>query len=459
MALWGGRFSSGPDQAFKQFNDSLPFDYQLAEDDIIGSIAWAGALKQVDVLTADEYQRLVAGLNEILCDVQKDPLAVANSGDEDIHSYVETKLIEKVGDLGKKLHTGRSRNDQVATDFRLWSRKSAEQLLAAIKSLKSAFVGLAERELGTVLPGYTHLQRAQPVLFSHWCMAYYEMLERDEQRLKSALERINICPLGSGALAGTAYPIDREKLATNLGFTSASRNSLDAVSDRDFVVELLSCASISMMHLSRLAEDMIFYNSGEAGFLELADSVTSGSSLMPQKKNPDALELIRGKTGRVFGAFSAMMMTLKALPLAYNKDMQEDKEGLFDALPTWLACIHMAEACIKSVKVNSEQTKKAAQGGHANATELADYLVAKGMPFRQGHHIVGELVQLAINEGKNLEQLSLSQFKSICSLIEQDVYGVLALEACLDARQTLGGTSQQQVKFAIDQAKKKRLNL
>ncbi len=453
MALWGGRFSSGPDQAFKQFNDSLPFDYQLAEHDIVGSIAWAGALQQVNVLSEQEHLTIVDGLQQILQEVEADPLSIASAGDEDIHSYVESKLIETIGDLGKKLHTGRSRNDQVATDFRLWSRKTAEQLLKAIAALKSALVTLAERELGTVLPGYTHLQRAQPVLFSHWCMAYFEMLERDEKRLQGALERINVCPLGSGALAGTAYAIDRQKLATDLGFSHATKNSLDAVSDRDFVVELLSCASISMMHLSRLAEDMIFYNSGEAGFLELADSVTSGSSLMPQKKNPDALELIRGKTGRVFGAFSAMMMTLKALPLAYNKDMQEDKEGLFDAMPTWLACIHMAQACIEGVKVNAEKTKQAAQGGHANATELADYLVAKGIPFREGHHIVGELVQLAISQGQNLEQLSLSDFKSVCDVIDDDVYPVLELQACLDARKALGGTSQKQVQFAINQAK------
>jgi len=453
MALWGGRFSSGPDQAFKQFNDSLPFDYQLAEQDIVGSIAWANALTQVNVLTQDEFQQIQAALSELLDEVAVNPQAIVASGAEDIHSYVETALIEKVGDLGKKLHTGRSRNDQVATDFRLWSRDTADQLLKAIASLKNAIVNLAEKEFGTVLPGYTHLQRAQPVLFSHWCMAYYEMLERDESRLQNALDRLNVCPLGSGALAGTAYAIDRQKLAESLGFASATKNSLDGVSDRDFVVELLSCASISMMHLSRMAEDMIFYNTGEAGFLELADSVTSGSSLMPQKKNPDALELIRGKTGRVFGAFSAMMMTLKALPLAYNKDMQEDKEGLFDAMPTWLACIHMAEACIKGVKVNAEATKAAAQGGHANATELADYLVAKGIPFREGHHIVGELVQVAIGEGKNLEELSIAQFKAVCDTIEDDVYPVLELQACLDARKALGGTSETQVKFAIKNAR------
>ncbi|MCF6439012.1 argininosuccinate lyase [Pseudoalteromonas luteoviolacea] len=453
MALWGGRFSSGPDQVFKQFNDSLPYDYQLVEQDIVGSIAWAGALEQVGVLTKEECGQLVVALNSLLEESVQDRASIASSGYEDIHSYVEAKLIEKVGDLGKKLHTGRSRNDQVATDFRLWSRQTAEQIVTAIKSLQCALVQLAERELETILPGYTHLQRAQPVLFSHWCMAYVEMLTRDVSRLSDAIVRLNECPLGSGALAGTAYAIDREHLATQLGFKSATRNSLDAVSDRDFVVELLSCASISMMHLSRLAEDMIFYNSGESGFIELADNVTSGSSLMPQKKNPDALELIRGKTGRVFGAFSAMMMTLKALPLAYNKDMQEDKEGLFDALPTWIACIHMAESCIKGVKVNAEATLKAAQGGHANATELADYLVAKGVPFREGHHIVGQLVQIAIEQGKNLEELALDEFKLICPKIDSDVYPRLEIAACIAARQALGGASLPQVTDAINHFK------
>ncbi|KZN53129.1 bifunctional argininosuccinate lyase/N-acetylglutamate synthase [Pseudoalteromonas luteoviolacea CPMOR-2] len=453
MALWGGRFSTGPDQAFKQFNDSLPFDYQLVEQDIVGSIAWAGALKQVEVLTNEEHERIVNGLNTLLEDAKQAPQEIAHSGYEDIHSYVEAKLIEIVGDLGKKLHTGRSRNDQVATDFRLWSRQTAQQVLEAINQLKVEIIALAERELGTILPGFTHLQRAQPVLFSHWCLAYVEMLERDASRLTGAIERLNECPLGCGALAGTAYPVDREKLAQELGFNCATRNSLDAVSDRDFVVELLSCASISMMHLSRLAEDLIFYNSGEAGFIELSDNVTSGSSLMPQKKNPDALELIRGKTGRVFGAFSAMMMTLKALPLAYNKDMQEDKEGLFDALPTWIASLHMAQACIGGLKVNAEATLAAAKGGHANATELADYLVAKNIPFREGHHIVGQLVQLAISQGKNLEELTLDEFQGVCPQIDNDVYARLEIAACIAARQALGGTSLPRVTEALKSAK------
>ncbi|WP_462157375.1 argininosuccinate lyase [Pseudoalteromonas sp. GB56] len=453
MALWGGRFSAGPDEAFKQFNDSLPFDYVMAEQDIIGSVAWAGALNRVGVLNDNEHIALVNALYELLDEVKENPQSVAVSGDEDIHSYVEAALIGKVGDLGKKLHTGRSRNDQVATDFRLWCKQTASTIAEAITATKTALIALAEREFGTVLPGYTHLQRAQPVLFSHWCMAYVEMFERDASRLEDAVKRMDQCPLGSGALAGTAYAIDRQLLAHDLGFANATRNSLDAVSDRDFVVELLSTASISMLHLSRFAEDLIFYNSGEAGFVELADNVTSGSSLMPQKKNPDALELIRGKTGRVFGSMSAMMMTLKSLPLAYNKDMQEDKEGLFDALPTWLACLHMAQSCINGIKVNGDRTKEAAQGGHANATELADYLVAKGIPFREGHHIVGQLVQIAIGEGKNLEQLTLEQFQAVSPVIESDVYPVLELDACLAARKALGGTSPEQVSLAIKQAK------
>ncbi|MGL5653310.1 MAG: argininosuccinate lyase, partial [Vibrio sp.] len=334
MALWGGRFTQAADSRFKTFNDSLRFDYRLAEQDIVGSIAWSKALLSVNVLTGLEQQQLEQALNQLLQSVQQDPEQILASDAEDIHSWVEQQLIEQVGDLGKKLHTGRSRNDQVATDLKLWCRDQSVHLLLALKALQQQLVAVAAAHQATVLPGYTHLQRAQPVTFAHWCLAYLEMFERDESRLADALTRLNTSPLGSGALAGTAYPIDREVLAADLGFLRATRNSLDAVSDRDHVLELISVASISMLHLSRLAEDMIFYTTGEAGFIELADTVTSGSSLMPQKKNPDALELIRGKTGRVYGALAGMMMTVKALPLAYNKDMQEDKEGLFDALDT-----------------------------------------------------------------------------------------------------------------------------
>ncbi|AAF95782.1 TPA: argininosuccinate lyase [Vibrio cholerae] len=452
MALWGGRFTQAADSRFKSFNDSLRFDYRLAEQDIVGSIAWSKALVSVNVLSVQEQQQLEQALNHLLQSVQQDPEQILASDAEDIHSWVEQKLIEQVGDLGKKLHTGRSRNDQVATDLKLWCRDQGVHLLLALKTLQQQLVAVAAEHQSTVLPGYTHLQRAQPVTFTHWCLAYLEMFERDESRLTDALARLNTSPLGSGALAGTAYAIDREVLAADLGFTRATRNSLDAVSDRDHVMELMSVASISMLHLSRLAEDMIFYTTGEAGFIELADTVTSGSSLMPQKKNPDALELIRGKTGRVYGALAGMMMTVKALPLAYNKDMQEDKEGLFDALDTWFDCLQMAGLCFDGIKVNAARTLEAAKQGYSNATELADYLVAKGIPFREAHHIVGVAVVAAIGKGVALEELCLAELQQFSPLIEQDVYPILTIESCLEKRCALGGVSPKQVAHALQQA-------
>ncbi|HCE3309570.1 TPA: argininosuccinate lyase [Vibrio parahaemolyticus] len=455
MALWGGRFTQAADTRFKEFNDSLRFDYRLAEQDIVGSIAWSKALLSVGVLSAEEQQKLELALNELKLEVMEDPHQILRSDAEDIHSWVEQQLISKVGDLGKKLHTGRSRNDQVATDLKLWCRQQGQQLLIALDRLQSQMVQVAKHHQGTVLPGYTHLQRAQPVTFAHWCLAYVEMFERDYSRLSDALQRLDTCPLGSGALAGTAYPIDREQLAHNLGFHRATRNSLDSVSDRDHVMELMSVASISMLHLSRLAEDMIFYNSGESNFIELADTVTSGSSLMPQKKNPDALELIRGKTGRVYGALAGMMMTVKALPLAYNKDMQEDKEGLFDALDTWNDCMEMAALCFDGIKVNGERTLEAAKQGYANATELADYLVAKGIPFREAHHIVGVAVVGAIAKGCALEELSLQELQEFSDVIDNDVYDILTIESCLEKRSALGGVSPKQVAYAVDQADKR----
>jgi len=452
MALWGGRFTQAADTRFKDFNDSLRFDYRLAEQDIVGSIAWSKALLSVDVLTEEEQQKLELALNELKLEVMEDPHQILRSDAEDIHSWVEQQLISKVGDLGKKLHTGRSRNDQVATDLKLWCRQQGQQLLMALDRLQAQMVAVAKEHQDTVLPGYTHLQRAQPVTFAHWCLAYVEMFERDYSRLDDAIHRLDTCPLGSGALAGTAYPIDREKVAHNLGFRRATRNSLDSVSDRDHVMELMSVASISMLHLSRLAEDMIFYNSGESNFIELADTVTSGSSLMPQKKNPDALELIRGKTGRVYGSLAGMMMTVKALPLAYNKDMQEDKEGLFDALDTWNDCMEMAALCFDGIKVNGERTLEAAKQGYANATELADYLVAKGIPFREAHHIVGVAVVGAIAKSCALEELSIAELKEFSPVIEEDVYDILTIESCLEKRSALGGVSPKQVAYAVEQA-------
>jgi len=454
MALWGGRFSKAADIRFKHFNDSLRFDYRLAEQDIVGSIAWSKAISNVGIITEEEQRSLEVALNELRLEVMEDPEKILESDAEDIHSWVESHLIEKVGDLGKKLHTGRSRNDQVATDIKLWCRQQGQLMLTGIDHLQNQLVKTARDHFATVLPGYTHMQRAQPVTFAHWCLAYCEMLDRDYSRMCDALNRLDTCPLGSGALAGTAYPIDRERLAQDLGFHRATRNSLDSVSDRDHIIELLSTASISMLHLSRMAEDMIIYNSGEANFIELSDTVTSGSSLMPQKKNPDALELIRGKCGRVYGSLTGMMMTVKALPLAYNKDMQEDKEGLFDALDTWYECLEMAALCFENIKINDARTLEAAKQGYSNATELADYLVSKGIPFREAHNIVGVTVLAAIEKGCALEELSIEEFHQFSPVIEKDVYPILTIESCLNKRSALGGVSPKQVKYAIDNAGK-----
>ncbi|MBQ9273819.1 MAG: argininosuccinate lyase [Succinivibrio sp.] len=449
MALWGGRFTEGPDQRFKDFDDSLKFDYRLALEDIEGSRCWAQALCRALVLTREECDTLQQALDELAQEAASDLKAIAAAPDEDIHSYVERRLIEKVGVLGKKLHTGRSRNDQVALDLKLWTRHAAEDLEQALNALLARLADSAARYTKVYFPGYTHLQRAQPITFTHWILAYAQMFKRDLQRLKNARELLNTCPLGSGALAGTAYLIDREQLALDLGFTCATHNSLDAVSDRDYVMEMLSVASISMVHLSRLAEDLIFYNSGEARFVELSDQVTSGSSLMPQKKNPDTLELIRGKCGRVVGALTGMLVTCKGLPLAYDKDLQEDKERLFDALDTWRDCLLMAALVFEGLKVDEERTREAARGGYSNATELADYLVGKGIPFREAHEVVGKVVLYAISQHKPLEELTLEEFKGFSAVIEKDVYKRLDLETALDVRDVVGGTAPPQSAFEI----------
>ena len=453
MALWGGRFTQAADKRFKDFNDSLRFDYRLAEQDIEGSIGWSKALVSVNILTAAEQQQLEVALNELLVEVRSNPQAILQDDAEDIHSWVESKLIDKVGNLGKKLHTGRSRNDQVALDIKMWCKAQVLELKQAVRDLQAKLVETAENTQDAVMPGYTHLQRAQPISFAHWCMAYVEMLERDYSRLTDAYHRMNSCPLGSGALAGTAYPIDREQLAKDLDFAFATRNSLDSVSDRDHIIELLSTASLSMAHLSRFAEDMIIFNSGEADFVELSDRVTSGSSLMPQKKNPDACELIRGKAGRVIGSLMGMLTTVKGLPLAYNKDMQEDKEGIFDALDTWYDCLTMAAFVLEDIKVNVERTREAALKGYSNATELADYLVAKGVPFRDSHHIVGETVVYAIKVHKGLEDLSVEEFRQFSDVVSEDVYEILSLQSCLDKRCAKGGVSPVRVAEAIAEAK------
>lgn len=458
MALWGGRFTQQADKRFKNFNDSLRFDYKLAVQDIEGSIGWSKALMSIGILSKEEQNQLEIALKELLLEVTNNLDIILQDDSEDIHSWVESQLIKKIGDLGKKLHTGRSRNDQVALDIKMWAKLRIIELKQSLIKLQIKLVQTAENTQDAIMPGYTHLQRAQPITFAHWCLAYVEMLKRDTSRLIDAYQRMNTCPLGSGALAGTAYAIDREKLAKDLGFDHASNNSLDSVSDRDHIVELLSIASLSMIHLSRFSEDLIIFNSGEANFIELSDRVTSGSSLMPQKKNPDACELIRGKTGRVIGALNAILITIKGLPLAYNKDMQEDKEGLFDALETWQECLEMSYFVLEDIKINLKSTKEAALKGYANATELADYLVSKGVPFRDSHHIVGEVVVYSINANKGLEDLSLEEFHQFSTNISEDVYSILSLQSCLDKRCAKGGVSPLQVKKAIE-IEKNRLSI
>jgi argininosuccinate lyase len=449
MALWGGRFQSGSSDMFKQVNDSLPFDYVMAAEDIWGSIVWSRALKEAGVLDENEQFQLESSLIALKKQAEEGTLDFANSSEEDIHSFVEATLTAELGDIARKLHTGRSRNDQVATDFRLWCRSHLSSLREDCLNVISALLKVATRHENAIIPGYTHLQRAQPVYFAHWCLAYVEMLKRDVSRIEDLQKRLNQCPLGSGALAGTTFPVDRDKIAAELGFDSPCLNSLDAVSDRDFVLELLFNASTSMMHLSRMAEDLIFYNSGEAGFLQLGDSVTSGSSLMPQKKNPDALELMRGKCGRVFGNLQALLVTMKGLPLAYNKDMQEDKEGAIDSVNQWHICLCIAVEVLDTLSLNEDRCRAAAQQGYANATELADYLVAKGIPFRTAHDISGQAVVFAISKGKALEDLSVAEFKSINDKIDEDVYPVLELESVLNKRNVLGGTNKELVIRAL----------
>ncbi len=455
MALWGGRFDKAADPLFREINDSLGFDYRLLKQDIAGSIAWAKAIQRAGVLNADELKRLTSALNDLAALADESPGAPLGSGQEDVHSWVEAELIKAVGDLGKKLHTGRSRNDQVATDLRLWTREAIDARLEELREAMASLLRLAEREKDTIVPGYTHLQRAQPVLLAHWALAYFEMLDRDRERLRDARRRVNLCPLGSAALAGTTYPIDREALAKDLGFDAPTSNSLDAVADRDFVIETLSAAALCAVHLSRLAEELIIWSTGEFGFVELDDSVTSGSSLMPQKKNPDALELLRGKCGRIIGAHVALLVTVKALPLAYNKDLQEDKGPFFDALGSLSLCLRIVPRVLDGMKVDRARCRAAAQGGYSNATELADYLVGKGVPFRDAHEIVGKMVRHAIGRNAPLESLALDEFRRFSDRITQDVFAALTLEAGLARREVRGGTGPNAVAAAIADANRR----
>ena len=446
--LWGGRFTKETDKLVYNFNASISFDQKFYEQDIRGSKAHVAMLARQGILTAEEKDQIEAGLDGILADVRSGKLEITSEY-EDIHSFVEANLIDRIGDAGKKLHTGRSRNDQVALDMKLYVRDEIDETDELVKKLLEALQKIMEENVHTYMPGFTHLQKAQPVTLAHHVGAYFEMFVRDRSRLADIRKRMNTCPLGAGALAGTTYPLDREYTAQLLGFDGPTRNSMDSVSDRDYVIELLSAFSTIMMHMSRFCEEIIMWNSNEYRFVEIDDAYSTGSSIMPQKKNPDIAELVRGKTGRVYGALTSILTTMKGIPLAYNKDMQEDKEGLFDALDTWLDCLHMAALVLDGIQVKRPRCQEAAQQGYANATELADYLVAKGVPFREAHHIVGEAVVEAIRQGKPLEDLPLSELQKFSQVIDEDVYPILSLQSCLDKRAAKGGVSPQQVAQAI----------
>ena len=451
--LWGGRFTSGVDPSFAEFNNSFTFDRRLFEVDVRGSVAHCNGLLAAGVLSADEAEEIKVGLETILERGRVGAGYFDEMESEDIHSFVEARLVELIGDAGGRLHTGRSRNDQVATDLRLWLREAIDQLLRQVRSAQEALLDFAEMKPGAVLPGYTHLQRAQPMLFAHWCLAYFEMLARDRDRLAQTRRRVNVLPLGSAALAGASFPIDRAAVAQELGFDSISRNSVDAVSDRDFCVEFLSDCSLIMAHLSRLAEEVILYSTSEFGFFELSDAVATGSSLMPQKKNPDSMELVRGKAGRVFGQLVSLLTMLKGLPLAYNKDMQEDKEAVFDAFDTTHACLEVAALVLRNVRLNEERMRTAASQGMMNATELADYLVRKGEPFREAHETVGRIIVTALERGFELDELSLDELRSFSNVIENDVFAALTLDKTLATKSTAGGSAPQRVAEALRAAR------
>jgi argininosuccinate lyase len=453
--LWGGRFSSDQDPLFAEFNDSLPFDRELLEADIEGSMAYAKALERAGVFTGKERIRVEKGLKQVLDENRRNPELIINSDAEDVHSYVEDSLHRKVGTLALKLHTGRSRNDQVATDLRLYLRKKTSEIQTVLNALLNVLADLAERYPDVVLPGYTHMQRAQPVLFAHYLMAYGEMLLRDRERLREAKARTDVCPLGSGAISGSIYRIDRMQLARDMHFPSITHNSMDAVSDRDFVLDFMFFASTLLMHLSRLSEDLILYNSSEFAFIQMDDSVSSGSSLMPQKKNPDALELIRGKTGRVYGHLVALLTVVKGLPMTYNKDLQEDKEGLFDTVRTVQACLLMVGSVIDKIELNPQRMRESALKGYLNATELADYLVTRGMPFREAHDLTGKVVVRASELGVTLEEFPLREYQAFSPLFEDGLYRCLNLERMLSHRKETGGTAPATVKKAIQLFRKR----
>ncbi len=452
---WAGRFTQPTDEFVEAFTASIDFDQRLYRYDIRGSIAHARMLAKQNILTDEEVQTIIAGLKGIRADIEAGDFEFSVTL-EDIHMNIEARLIERIGSVGGKLHTARSRNDQVALDIRLYLRDELQSVRDYLDKLQEALLNQAETNLGVIMPGYTHLQTAQPVLFSHHMLAYYEMLRRDAGRLKDLFKRLNQMPLGAGALAGTTFPIDREFVAEQLGFDGVTRNSLDSVSDRDFALEFCSSAAILMMHLSRLSEELILWSSADFNFISLSDAFCTGSSIMPQKKNPDVPELVRGKTGRVYGNLMSLLTVMKALPLAYNKDMQEDKEPLFDTIDTVKGSLKVFADMIDQLTVRAENMQEAAARGFSTATDVADYVVRKGIPFRDAHEIVGKTVRYCIEQNKDIPELSLDEFRSFSEHIDADIYDYVTLDASVNARRATGGTARETVQREITRARQER---
>jgi argininosuccinate lyase len=452
--LWGGRFQKDTDHLVDDFHSSISFDQRLYRYDILGSMAHARMLARQGIIAPEEAEAIIRGLEEILADIEEGRVQFSVAA-EDIHMNIEQLLTRRIGPVGKKLHTARSRNDQVALDVRMYLRDEIGAIIDLLRQLVETLLDLAEKHLETVMPGYTHLQRAQPITLAHHLMAYVQMFERDMGRLRDCRRRTDVLPLGAGALAGTTFPIDPSRVAAELGFAAVAENSLDAVSDRDFVVEFAAAAALIMVHLSRFCEEIVLWSSAEFAFVELDDAYSTGSSMMPQKKNPDVAELIRGKSGRVFGDLMALLTMLKGLPLAYNKDMQEDKEALFDVVDTVKKCLRVFTPMVASLKVRPENMARAARGGFTNATDLADYLVKKGVPFREAHEQVGRLVYYCLSEGKSLEELSLEEFKQFAPVVEEDVYRAIDIGQCVAARRVLGGPAPESVRQAISRARER----
>ena len=446
--LWGGRFTKETDQLVYNFNASISFDKRFYEQDIRGSIAHVTMLAKQGILTEDEKKQIIDGLNGIREDVENGKLEITDKY-EDIHSFVEAVLTDRIGDVGKKLHTGRSRNDQVALDMKLYTRQELLAIRELVLELIKTCQTLMEENIHTVMPGFTHLQKAQPLTLSHHVGAYMEMFKRDYSRLSDIYDRMNYCPLGSGALAGTTYPLDREMTAELLDFYGPTLNSMDSVSDRDYVIELLSALSTIMMHLSRFCEEIILWNSNEYRFIEIDDAYSTGSSIMPQKKNPDIAELVRGKTGRVYGALTSLLTTMKGIPLAYNKDMQEDKELVFDAIDTTKGCLALFTGMLKTMRFNNARMEESAKHGFTNATDAADYLVNHNVPFRDAHGIVGRLVLYCIEKNIALDDMSLEEFKAISPVFEEDIYEAISMKTCVDMRNTIGAPGKNAMEAVI----------